>query len=259
MGLNILISSVMLRKSAKYHHNCHIRYSPYNLARKKKSLRSKNKKAEVGQSSAFLRSFMGSNSRASSNSAIRNLICIICGEHDAMVHAAGAFHASKSKLNREHVMKLTNNWRDVAVYIGDNALVNRLMIGDLGANSSLYHKRCSANLYSRFTKKQKEEWKGKIDTDHAKAAAWDKVIAVMNETLPSVAKEGFDLLELENMYLDYLSEFEILIESHITRFGENLIERAPEYEVIKMDKKQRVFRKESMREMFNIFLRASRS
>ena len=29
---------VMLRKSAKYHHNCHIRYSPYNLARKKKSL-----------------------------------------------------------------------------------------------------------------------------------------------------------------------------------------------------------------------------
>ena len=29
------------------------------------------------------------------------------------------------------------------------------------------------------------------------------------------------------------------MESHITRFGENLIERAPEYEVIKMDKKQR--------------------
>ena len=44
---------VMLRKSAKYHHNCHIRYSPYNLARKKKSLQSKNKKVEVGQSSAF--------------------------------------------------------------------------------------------------------------------------------------------------------------------------------------------------------------
>ena len=43
----------------------------------------------------------------------------------------------------EHVRKLTNNWRNIAVYIGDNALVNRLMIGDLGANSSFYHKRCS--------------------------------------------------------------------------------------------------------------------
>ena len=62
----------------------------------------------------------------------------------------------------------------------------------------------------------------------------------MNDPLPSVAKEDFDLHELENMYLDYLSKYGILIESHITRFGENLIERPPEYEVIKMDKKQHV-------------------
>ena len=31
----------------------------------------------------------------------------------------------------------------------------------------------------------------------------------------------------------------------MTQFGENLIGRAPEYEVIKRDKKQRVFCKES--------------
>ena len=150
---------VMLRKSGKYHHNCHIRYSPYNLARKKKSLRSKNKKAEVGQSSTFLRSSMGSNSRGSSSSAIPNPICIVCSEHDAIenVHAAEAFHASKSKLNSEHVMKLTNNWRDIAVYIVDNPLVNRLMIVELGANCSFYHKRCSTNLYNRFTKKSRKK------------------------------------------------------------------------------------------------------
>ena len=102
---------VMLRKSAKYHHNCHIRYLLYNLARKKKSLRSKNKKVEVGQSSAFSRSSMGSNSSAFSSSAIPNPICIICSDHDVIenVHAAGAFHASKSKLNSENVLKLTNN------------------------------------------------------------------------------------------------------------------------------------------------------
>ena len=35
---------------------------------------------------------------------------------------------------------------------------------------------------------------------------------------PSVAKEGFDLYELENIHLDYLSEYEIFIESHITQF-----------------------------------------
>ena len=84
--------------------------------------------------------------------------------------------------------------------------------------------------------------------------------AFINETLPSDAKEGFDLHELENnIYLDYLSEYEILIDSNITRFGENLIERAPEYEVIKMDNKQGFFCKESMHEMLSIFLKASRS
>ena len=44
----------------------------------------------------------GSNSGASSCSATAyNPVCIKCVEHDAIenFHAAGAFHASKSKLN----------------------------------------------------------------------------------------------------------------------------------------------------------------
>ena len=92
---------VMLRRSTKYENNCLIQYSPYNLARKKKSLQGKNKKAEVGQYSAFLHSSTDSNFHSSSSSASPNPICIICGEHDAIenLHAAGAFHLSKSKLN----------------------------------------------------------------------------------------------------------------------------------------------------------------
>ena len=73
-------------------------------------------------------------------------------------------------------------------------------------------------------KEQKEKCKGKIDIKYVKAAAWDKVIALINETLPSVAKEGVDLHERGNICPYYLSAYEIFIESHITRFGENLIE-----------------------------------
>ena len=76
------------------------------------------------------------------------------------------------------------------------------MIGNRGANSSFYHKRCSTSFYNRFTKQQKEDCKEKTDTDHVKAAAWDKVIAFMSETLLSVAKKGFNSHELENIYLD---------------------------------------------------------
>ena len=118
----------------------------------------------MGQSSAFLCSSMSSNSHASSSSANPNPICIICGEHDSIesLHAAGAFHASKSKLNIEHLMKLANNWGDIAVYIDDNTLVNRLMIGDLGANSSFYHKSCSTTLYNRFTKRKNKKRKRNV-------------------------------------------------------------------------------------------------
>ena len=140
--------SIILRKLAKYYQNCHIGYSPYNLVRRKKSLQSKNNKAEVGKSSAFLCSSAGSNSRASSSSA--NPYCIICGGHDAIenLRSDGSFYTSKSKLNSEHVMKLTINWRDIAIYISSNPLAKRMMIGDLGANSSFYNKCCSTNLYN---------------------------------------------------------------------------------------------------------------
>ena len=150
--------------------------------RRKKSIQSKNNKVEVGKSSAFLCSSTGSNSSASSSSA--NPYCIICGGHDAIENllSDGAFYTSKSKLNIEHVMKLTINWRDIAIYISSNPLAKRLMIGDLGANSSFYHKCHSTNLYNWFTKKQKEECEGKIAIDHVKAAPWEKAIAFMNET-----------------------------------------------------------------------------
>ena len=116
------------------------------------------------QSSAFLRSPMSSNSRGSSSSPNPSSNCIICGEHEVTenLHAAKAFHVSKSKLNTEHVMKLTNNWRDIAVYIGDIALIIRLMIGGLRANSSFYHERCSTNLYNQFAKNKKENEREKL-------------------------------------------------------------------------------------------------
>ena len=45
-----------------------------------------------------------------------NYLCTICGEYDELekLCAAGAFHATKSKLNVNHVTQLTNKWREMA-------------------------------------------------------------------------------------------------------------------------------------------------
>ena len=160
MACSILIS--MVRQTAKYHHNCHNQYSPYNIERKQRSLQNKIKQFQDAESSYSLRFSTGSNSRGFSNLANPNHICNICGEPDVIENHAAAFHASKSKLNVEHVMKLANKWRYIAAYIGD-----------LGTSSSFYHKCCSTNLYNRFTKTRKEGGGRKIDVDQVKAAAWD--------------------------------------------------------------------------------------
>ena len=132
------------------------------------------------------------------------------------------------------------------------AITSSRRLQDVFSTSS--PRRIFAGLYNRFTKKEKEEFKGKIDIYHVRAAASDKVIAFMNETLPSIFKRFW--VTWVGKYIPWLfirvRNFHREWKHHITRFGENLMERAPEYEMIKHDKKQRAFCKESMHEMFSV-------
>ena len=192
---------VLLRKSAKYHHNCILDIDHIIWQGRKNHYKVTTRNLKWGNLVPFSVHLWTQIPVHLQFQQFQILFVLYAMNMMPFfnVHAAGAFHASKWKLSTEHVIKLTNNWRDIAVYIGNNVLVSSLVIGDLGVNCSFYHKRCSANLFNRFTTKQKEECKGEIDIDHVKAAAWDKVIAFMKETLPSIAKQGFDLHEFENI------------------------------------------------------------
>ena len=78
----------------------------------------------------------------------------------------------------------------------------------------------------------------------------------MNETQEAEARNGFDIHELENMYLEHLSKYGFFIGKHVTRFGQELLERVPNYEIIK-DGETRVYCKESVRKLFSIFCQSS--
>ena len=249
----------MEANNAVYHHNCYIKYRPYKMEKKIKTMQSKRSKTQQDRKSGpSLRSSLGSPSASSSLLPV-DPMCVICGEHDIIdhLHAAGALHATKSKLNVDHVTKLTNQWRNMALCIGDHALLSRLMIGDLGANSSFYHKNCLNKLHNRYRKKKNEQSK-KYDVDQIKEAAWDKVIAYINENYSANSENGFEIHELEAMYLEYLSNYEICITSHITRFIDELASRAPNFEIRKtMD--TRVFRTDSLDHLLSVFLQSSRN
>ena len=46
---------------------------------------------------------------------------------------------------------------------GDDELTSRLLVGDLGANRSFYHKLCSTKLYNKFVKKDKKRKQTGVD------------------------------------------------------------------------------------------------
>ena len=142
---------------------------------------------------------LGEEEGSPSTESVQSL-CILCGQYDITENlcAAGALHATKSKLNEHHVAQLTNKWREMAIYVVDDVLSSRLVIGELGANSAFYHRGCATDLYNRYTKNVMSV-KNEIDIDQVKEAAYD-VIAFITETL-NKAESGFDLQELERLYL----------------------------------------------------------
>ena len=72
------------------------------------------------------------------------------------------------------------------------------------------------------------------------------------------AQNGFDIHEFENMYLEYLSKYGVFIGKHVTRFGQEFLERAPNYEIIK-EGETRVYCKEFVCELFGIFRQLSQT
>ena len=67
------------------------------------------------------------------------------------------------KLNVENVTKQTEKWRQMDLIDGDDELTSRLLVGDLGANRSFYHKLCSTKLNNKFVKKDKKRKQTGVD------------------------------------------------------------------------------------------------
>ena len=51
--------------------------------------------------------------------------------------------------------------------------------------------------------------------------------------------------KLQDIYLEFLSKYSIQISGNVTRFGQGLLEKVPNYEIIK-DQETQVFCKESV-------------
>ena len=97
-------------------------------------------------------------------------------------------HASTSKTNIEHVMTITQKWKDMATKIGDDHLIRILSSGDVASNEIFHHNEKIKPCLSNFHKKYQTECKNandavnEDDTDWLKSCALDKVYFYMHES-----------------------------------------------------------------------------
>ena len=70
-------------------------------------------------------------------------VCCFCEDDDDVINrcAAGTFHASVVKNDPLHVNRLTEEWKNMASFLGDSNLLIRLSGGDVASNELSYHKK----------------------------------------------------------------------------------------------------------------------
>ena len=98
-----------------------------------------------------------------------------------------------------------------------------MSVGDLGTNSSFYHKRCCTKSNNDFIEKNNEKKQGGLDITQIRAASWDKAVAFMDKAEDN--SDGFDIHEIQDMYLDFLSKYSIKISENATHSGQDLLEK----------------------------------
>ena len=241
----------MLRNNAVYHHDCYSNFSDYKLNKKLKSKKRKFEKSpEAAGPSHSLRS--------QCENVPSNILCYICGNQDELcnLHAAGAKNATKDKLNYSYVEQQTIKWREMASLLGKEALLSRLVIGDVGSNSIFYHLICYAKFvkeYNAALMKLKDS-ADYIDVEAIQASAIDKVVGYICDIESENPGSAFFVDEMEGIYLTYLSEHGIERESHVSRFAPKILQELPDLETRKCGKRLVFFFSETINSVLKEYL-----
>ena len=166
-------------------------------------------------------SFNGPSTRdllSSPNPEMGTLQCCICGREDKEknLHAAGAYHAKNSKTNSEHVRVLTEKWREMALNVNNEILLNRPAFGDVASKKLFYQSSCYKSLEYENDRILKEN----DDNDSeswAKAFALNKVVTYLYEENEKSPGHIFSVNILEKK-IDELALHGIYAPSQVTRF-----------------------------------------
>ena len=143
------LENALIKKEAKYHKNCYNNYSEEKLKQVKER---QNKLNVVSNMSEQLCSpSQSTRSRDTLNHDFGKLVCCFCSKTDTESNlTAGTFHATKNKVDINHVSNLTEKWKTMAAKLDYSELLSKLLSGYIVSNELYYHKSTIENCYVEF-------------------------------------------------------------------------------------------------------------
>ena len=196
---------------------------------------------EEGPQKVSVRSAKNTNATLDSNT------CLFCNEIDNPNELI-AMHASSSKVKKVHVDNFTNNLKDMASFLRDSNLMPKLCTGDVISNELFYHKNCYLNYRNKYRNAlivaNKTVPSLRQEEDYQKAASFNKIMAYIYEKEQEQENVLFDVSELEELYYNQLSLFNIQYTKHVSRFADKLASSIPELEIRRIKRKLTVFFKQ---------------
>ena len=108
--------------------------------------------------------------------------CAICNQTDSPknLDARGSLHATKRSVNAKH-KEVTENWKFIALKVGNKTLLNHLSTGDASSNESYYHAKCNKSLWNRCIKIDKENNSHDIEMKWRRVQAYEGFVSFVLE------------------------------------------------------------------------------
>ena len=210
--------SYLTEKEAKYHKVCANRYDNQKLQRVKDNQNTIST-AECNSS--------GPRSCRKKNKSF--LSCAICNEEDISenLHAAGSYHAKRKVVNAEHNTKFTEKWKEMALNSDNSRLLALLSTGDLTANEIFYHASCYKTMQYESEKFKHNRNLTDQNIEWIKAEAVDRVVSYIIEHEENNPGSVYIVKDINQKYIDYLSELGISEQPNTTRFTEKILHALP--------------------------------
>ena len=201
--------------NACFHRNCGTKYNKQKLERLTKK-RAEQPSPSVRRSSVEKRDFAA-------------LFCAICNQTDSPenLHARGSFRATKRNVNAKHNKEVTENWKSMALKVGNETLLNHLSTGDASSNELYYHAECNKSFWNQCIKIDKENSSHDIEMKWRRAQAYESIVSFVLEQEAIEPGSTFVVKDLNELYIENLKSFGIEEKAQSTRFTQRLLNSIP--------------------------------